>query len=732
MANMRRILRNLILLGLLLGLIMPGLDAHALAADKTGNQVLRLNQDIPESYQLVAENTTFQLYASQETLAFKVVDKRSGYVWNSNLDEVTKDDRLNKTWTAFARSGISIDFLDTKAVPKRNSITNADHTIDFKLVDNGFEALLTFTEPSITLKLIVTLNTEGVNVEIPFESIKEENPDFRLGLIHVYPFFAAVKEDSIPGYMFIPDGSGTLIKFAASTKAKKMFYGKYYGDDLGMIEEMPYDYSINPAFEMSIPVIGMVHEEKKNAYIAVIEKGASYGEIQGHPAGIITKFNFIYNTFIYNESYFQKTNRSGAGVTAIQANPNSFDIKIHYRFLTGEDADYVGMAKSYQKYLIDQGLLNKVEDANKDIGIRLEFLGAEKEKILLWYRSIPMTTVDQMEKILDDLGMQNVEVVYYGWQPYGASSMPPTTLSLDGSLGNLDQLKKLVDKIIGSGGNFSLYYDPQAALVNDESAYNARNDLAMSITKVNLIGFNDNKVNYYLNYDTVSRRYTSLTSEIFSRLGSGVALDQIGSMLYSDFKAENFLDREDAATKYQALAGSTAGRRAFYMPNEYMFGLMSAYFDMPITDSRYIYTTEVVPFLEIVFAGYIPMYAPVLNFSSDLEEDLLRQVDFGVYPSYFLSQEVTAKILNTESNWIYSSSYDQWGDEVKSTYQWLNALLAPVKGQAVVARERLAEGVSATTYANGYQIIVNYNSVPYQDGNLVVNARDAMIREVQP
>jgi len=73
-------------------------------------------QDIPDTFEIVAENADFQLFTDKTTLAFKVVDKRSGYVWHSNLDEVGEDDRLNRTWTAFARSGISIDYLDQKAI----------------------------------------------------------------------------------------------------------------------------------------------------------------------------------------------------------------------------------------------------------------------------------------------------------------------------------------------------------------------------------------------------------------------------------------------------------------------------------------------------------------------------------------------------------------------------------------------------------------------------------------
>ncbi|MBI3242546.1 MAG: hypothetical protein HYZ49_09675 [Chloroflexi bacterium] len=740
MAKIKRTFQSFILIWLFLGVNAESLTAIAQKPEFTSNQFTRLNtvntnwqnyQGIPDSYELVAENAFFQLYADKSTLAFKVVDKRSGYVWHSNLDEVSKDDQLNKTWTAFARSGISIDYLDKKAISKRASITNSNRSIEVKPIDQGFEALIKFSDVSISIGVIVRLEAKGVSVEVPFESIKEENADYKLGLLYIYPFLGATKEDSVPGYMFIPDGSGSLIRFSAATKAKNMFYGRYYGADLGMITTLPYDPTVNRPYKISIPVIGMVHGEKQNAFIAIVEKGASYGEIQAHMAGIITKFNFLYNAFIYNESYFQATNRSGAGVTTLQPRTNAFDVKISYRFLTKDDGDYVGMAKSYQQYLIEKGILKKIPDQNSDIGIRVEFLGGDKERILLWNRLIAMTAVSQMSDILKDLGIKNPDVIYYGWQPLGASSTPPKSLQLDSSLGNPDQLRSLIEKIAAGGGNFYLYLDPQAAL-KDENGYSPRNDLAMSITSVNLQGYNRNKVNYYLNFDAFSKHYSTLSNDVFSKLKAGLALDGIGSMLYSDFKSNHFLNREDAIRKYQDLLAENNESTSFYTPNDYMFGYMKAYYDIPLTNSGYIYTTDAVPFLQIVFAGYVPYYGTALNFSSNLQDDLLRHVDFGVYPSYFLSYEVTAKILNTSSNWIYTSSYDQWTQEIKRTYQWLNNLLGPVKGQEIVARQVLEDGVVATTYANGKQIIVNYNDKPFLVGDVVVNSKDAVIRDVLP
>ena len=689
------------------------------------------SQEIPDSYQLVAENNTFQLYVDKTTLGFKVVDKRNGYVWNATLDEKADGDKLNKSWSAFAQSGISIEYLDPKAVNKRISITNSTTTLDVQPIDQGVTATVAFTEFGITLEVTIQLDDNGVNIEIPFDSIKQENPDYKLGLVYVYPFMGAVRGDSIPGYMFIPDGSGSLIRFGTETKAKNMFYGRYYGPDIGMLTYLPYDPFVTYPMNISIPVMGMAHGEKQNAFIAIVEKGAAYGELQAHPAGIITNFNFLNNVFVYNQSYFQATNRSGAGVTTIQRNTNEFDVKLRYRFLAGDSADYVGMARDYQKYLVDKGVLKKSTDQQNDIGLKLEFLGGDKEKVLFWHRLIQMTTVNQMDDMLTDLNVKHVDVVYYGWQPLGAGTMPPRSLKLDGGLGSVEQLQALADRIHSTGGNFSLYYDPMAA-IDRESGYSTRNDLAMSITNANLKGYNRGKLNFYFNLDALSDRYLAFSQDVFSHPGVGMAVDGIGWTLNSDFKKNHFLSREQAITEYQNLLAKNQGPMAFFAPNDYLFTYTRAYYDMPLGDNGYIFTTEAVPFLEIVLAGYIPYYGPALNFSSNVQDDLLRQVDYGVYPSYFLTQEVTAKILNTTSEWIYTSSRAQWLEEIKQTYQWMNALLAPVKGQVVFARQTLAPNVIATTYANGKQIIVNYGDTPFRLGNITVKAKDALLRDVMP
>lgn len=728
-ARKRRALLGAVVLAVCVG-TQPA-AAHRAPEIGPGNLVAhgaaRFVAPAPLGFEQAAENQTFVLYANPETLAFKVLDKRNGYLWHSNLDAPQPGDRLNRTWAAFAASGVSIEYLDARAVNRRISLSSANVEKTYSATADGFAAELRFSDFGIALQLRVALAEDGVTVEVPFDSIRQDDPAYRLGLLYLYPFMGATRADEIKGYTLIPDGSGALIPFGATTRAKSMFYGRYYGPDLGMLERLPFDPNINRPHRLSVPVLGMAHEHDQggNAYLLVIEEGAAYAELHAHPAGIITNFNFAYTPFIYNQSYFQTTNRAGAGVTTIQRFTNSFNVRLRYRFLAGADSDYVGMARSYQRYLLERGQLKSTPvNGQQAIGIRLEFLGGDKEPVLLWHRMVAMTTVRQMQAILRELNLPRAQVVYYGWQPFGASSMPGSQLAIDRQLGSLADLKTLSAEVQSNGGRLYLYLDPQAALHN-EGGYSLRQDLAMAITGLYMSGHNRNKANYYFNVEAVQKRLPQLAEQVAKQLSAGLAIDQLGNTLYGDFRSQPPLNREQALQHYSRMLADLALPMAFYNPNAHAFHAMDAYFDMPLSDSGYLFVSQGVPFLPIVLAGYVPYYGPALNFSPDLNTDRLRHADYGAYPSFFLSGEETAKMLNTPSNWIFSSTYAQWRDEVERVYRWLNALLAPAAGQSIVQHQALADGVFATTYDNGYTVVTNYSSRPFTWRGRTTPAEDA-------
>jgi hypothetical protein len=715
--------RSLVLLIAAAALLPAGLTA-ALPASQAETE-----EAVPEGYVLTAENDPFELHVDATTLAFKLRDRRSGYLWHSGLDQPLEEDDLNTSWQAFARSGVSIEYLDARGVNRRVSIANSEHTMETEAIENGIAARITFTDYGISLGLRLTLDDYGVRVEVPFEGITEENPEFRLGRIYLYPFLGAARGSSIDGYMLVPDGTGSLILFADSSRADNMFYGRYYGQDLGMLGVEPYDPFIDTPDSISMPVFGMAHTDAESAYLSVVTKGAGYGEVQVHPAAVITNFNFLFHAFVYNEPYFQATNRSGAGVTVLQDQPNAFDVEVQYRFLTGDNANYVGMANALREVLSASGSLTQADFSNPDIPTRVEFLGGDKEPVLFWQQFVTMTTFPQMRDILGQLALPNPDVIVYGWQPYGATSVPPTSLAVEGALGTLDDLRALADDIAAQGGHFSLYLDPQAALWN-EPGYNARTDLAMAITNVTIEAFN-RSVMHFFTLDALRSRFQSLAASVAGQPNIGLALDGIGYRLFSDHRSRPPFSREAAIAAYRDLLAQAPVPVAFYRPNDYLLGFARAYYDMPLGDNAYVFTSESVPFLPIVLSGSVPYFGEALNFSSNLQEDLLRHVEYGIYPSYFLTQEPTSRMLNTQSSWIYTSSIAQWGESIRSTYAWMNALLGPVRGQRIIAHTMLADGIAATTYADGSQILVNYTDRPFEHRGVRVEPRDAALVEAE-
>ena len=70
-----------------------------------------------DGFALVAENEQLALLIREETSALRIVDKASGYVWGSLTED--QPENLNKMWSAFGNSIVSIEYFDETATLKR-------------------------------------------------------------------------------------------------------------------------------------------------------------------------------------------------------------------------------------------------------------------------------------------------------------------------------------------------------------------------------------------------------------------------------------------------------------------------------------------------------------------------------------------------------------------------------------------------------------------------------------
>ena len=104
------------------------------------------------------------------------------------------------------------------------------------------------------------------------------------------------------------------------------------------------------------------------------------------------------------------------------------------------------------------------------------------------------------------------------------------------------------------------------------------------------------------------------------------------------------------------------------------------------------------------------LYSSYANFYAYPREELLRLVDYNVYPSFIVTQQSSSKLEETNLNNIYSSKFDDLSDAVSTYYKFVNEPLNDVIGATLVTRTVPVNGVVVNTYSNGVTIIVNYTN----------------------
>lgn len=214
----------------------------------------------------------------------------------------------------------------------------------------------------------------------------------------------------------------------------------------------------------------------------------------------------------------------------------------------------------------------------------------------------------------------------------------------------------------------------------------------------------------------------------------GVAIANTGVKLFSDYHANHTYTRAETAAMYGKLTETLKNRLgsvAFYEPNDYMWKYADRLFHIPMRSTQFMYSTDTVPFLQIVLHGYVEYYAPHANFNANPREDMLRMIEYGAYPSFYLTHEPSWKLKETPSISLFTSKFDDWKDRIAETYELANRALASVQDAEIVDRTVPEYGVVEVKYSNGVTILVNYTSKDVTYGGLTAKAQDFAVGGVK-
>jgi hypothetical protein len=693
---------------------------------------------------LYAENEKFNLYLDEETGMIRITDKKSGKEW---IGSPPVESTMGPNNKKFIDAPIHISY--TEGVGDSNTYPAREKETKMKIVkiDKGVRIEFHLTKLKLSFAMEYHLNNSGFEVRIPFDSIKEEGT-VRLMSLEVLPFFEAGAENE-KGAMFLPDGSGTIIKFKEEHPLYFDFYSEYiYGGDHAFLTKVYKRVvpirreliSYGPKHHAALPVFGTYKEEQ--AFLGIVTEGDHNAKIKGTTAG-------ARNIKLYRTSaeFFYRNNdivfiRNSGEIPLTQREIIPGDRAVKYILLQNEKSNYVGMAHAYRDYLIEEKGLKPIT-SKKNMNFQLRLFGGVLRDDIIGSTFISLTTFDQVRAILEAYianGIDSIEVTIDGWSKNGVFGDHPKHLPAEGKLGGNKELEALAAYTKDKGIHLSLKtnyvkpYEDSRELKPSRDAIRGLNKNVMEVfTPYVTTNQPSNDKFYFLKPQRVFDKYIISEAEKFSKIGiQGVHLGYMGDTLYSDQDSNSLFSRKDTMDTWvnsMDLMRKKLGFTAVDYGFAYTLGHVDRIDDIPLSSSNYIFTDESIPFYQIAIHGLIPYTAQPMNLTDDPRTSLLRVIEYGAIPSFELTYEHSSKLKRSMVNYLYSSHYEQWLQPSSKIYQEVREVLNKVSDQMISNHEKLDEGVYRTTFSNNLQVIVNYGYKPVTVGDDVVDAYDYVIRE---
>lgn len=672
----------------------------------------------------IFENDNYVMNLDEDTLGITLKDKKTSYVYES----VVEDENSNQSWKGFLSSGISVELCTSKAaMPERVDLIKGNAKKTFTYYENGFDVAIEYPSYDFHIGLEVRLKEDGFSASVKKDSIKE-GEDYKLSAVYLYPLFGATKGAEKEGYILIPEGAGALIDLKDNHgKYKTPYAKKIYGSNAG-IEAPGESYYNQPAVveleKITAPVFGMVYTKSKQGFLGVAEDGQYNAEILAYPNGVMTDYNWVTARFNYREIYTMQTAAS-SGVPTFEKKPYMRDISISYKTVNGDQADYTGLAKVYQQYLVQKGDLQKQEDRFQ---IKVDFFGADTKKWFIFNQVVPMTTIKDMEEIIDNMvqsGVKDLLPVYTGWQQKGASlNYGSGKFKVERKLGSQKELYDLAKEL--KQKDISLVLKQDFLLANPKRFYNTAKDIVKGINQMLAEKPTNAYVFPYMYYLTPSKTLSFVKQWIGryedTAIGN-IALSSLPDTLFSYYSGGKIYTRGDTAEMYEeSLKELQDFNISLENPNEYLWKYTGKFYDMPLSTSNYSYISKEVPFLPIVLRGYLPYWAQYSNFKANETQYFLKMLEYGAYPNFLLTKESPNKLRNTNSSYIYTSEYEVLKPTIKNYYESIGSVLRQVEGSGIKSHTYLNDKVVSVLYDNGVNILINYSDSDYKNGEVTVGA----------
>lgn len=434
------------------------------------------------------------------------------------------------------------------------------------------------------------------------------------------------------------------------------------------------------------------------------------------------------------------------------------DLAVTYIFLTGEDADYSGMARAYRAMRLANGLvpLSERVKAYPALGYAVD---APYIRIRMGWKPVPSPVPEQtldteppmhvacdcakVEELMEHMqaaGIDKAELCLVGWNVRGHDGRWPQALPVEEDIGGETGLRHLIEKAKSMGYQITCH-------TNNSDAYRIADCFSEDLVRKNKDG-------------SLQRGGTWSGGNMYNTCPQAMA--QINRQMLDDvadlgFHGLHYIDvigvvppRKCADPKHPVNRTEDVqwNRELFQYAKEKLGGISSEGAFDHLSDvldyGLYIHfggnrkdplCDEDIPLWQMVYHGSI-LHNPstnTVNYPLKDADALLEEVEFGGRPSfYYYSRFVTE-----------SAGRKNWMGEVDmrcTTPEEMDESVAALKRAYTEYKtrrdlqycfmdrhEKIADNVYRVTYSNGTLILVNRGEKTYEDENITLAGKSYRI-----
>ena len=394
------------------------------------------------------------------------------------------------------------------------------------------------------------------------------------------------------------------------------------------------------------------------------------------------------------------------------------------------ETSYVGMANAYRDYLKGNGSIQKLTDTKEDIPLFIESFGKTEDEDT--FLSIPitvdvaLTSFDNLKSMVKELNKNNITNINFkltGFTNGGMIPTVPTKVDFEKVVGGDDGFVEFLEYATKNG--VGVYPDFDFAYMMDTAwfdGFSYDDDAVKTI---------DNRYITKREYDAVLQTFAttgkicispSVYSDFFedfhdsmtdiledikdkNNRKTNVSLSTLGSDLNSDFDEDEPYNREDSKAFTVQLLKQFATNKSYNKimvdaGNAYAIPYASIVLNAPLDSSRFLNTSESIPFFGMVYHSYLVYAGAPTNMAGDMQYEKLKIIENGA-TLYMMLSYGNVEILKEDEvlSKYYAISFEHWksmlfsqpilneNNEVIGTklgiYDELNALLKDVQNSEI-------------------------------------------------